>query len=300
MVHSMKRNLAKSVVCLFALLEVAFCGSIQTDVGGNGVSPLVTGVVGAPALNTACTQESLTGAALSLSNCAVYSRINPANGQPESFTVGGAATASYASIGTSSSISLVNADLSAGTLGASGFARVIDNLVTQLPATDEVAFVFNLNGSVGPETGLNLSRLVLSFGFNFGSQAPVPAFQFITTSNTFSGLIVTPANPVSVYQAFPYFFSLSSQNLITTATTSTSYNASGNVDFSHTLSIAGVGVWDANGNLLATAAVGSANNSGSFTVLNVPEVLGTPEPGTTLTFLAGMSGVTLLAKRLKR
>ena len=186
-----------------------------------------------------------------------------------------------------------------GTLAASGYARVIDNLLTGLPATDEVAMVFNLNGSVGPETGLNFSRLVLSFGFNYGNP-PLPAYQFITTSNSFSGQIVTPAYPVSLYQADPYFFSLSSQNLLTTATTSSSYNASGNVDFSHTLSIAGVGAWDANGNQLAGAIVGSANNSGSFAVLNVPEVIGTPEPGTAMTCLAGMSGLMLLARRLKR
>jgi len=291
----MERNLIKLAVCLVAFLNVAFCGSIETDVGGT-----ISGVVGTPALNAACNQQSLTGATLSLSNCAVYSRINPANGQPESFTiVGSTAAAAYNSIGTSSSISLVNADLSAGTLAESGYGRVIDDLVTQLPATAAVALVFNLNGSVGPEVGLDFSRLVLSFGFNYPN-LPFPAYQFITTGNNFSGQIVTPAYAVSLYQSYSYFFSLSSQNIQTNPKTSTSYNASGNVDFSHTLSIAGVGAWDANGNLLANAVIGSANNSGNFTILNVQEIVAAPEPGTTLTFLAGIGALIVAAKRLRQ
>ncbi len=280
-----------AAVLLFPLGHV-LAGSLDAEVGAT-----ISGVVGNPTANPACSGVHSDGSALTISNCSVFNMTNPFNSNPESLTISGFATASYGSLGSSNSVSLVNADLSAGGVASSGYARVIDNLVSSLPGNDMISLVFNLDGSSATPVGLNFSNVALSFGFDYGTFRVPYSYQFKTTN--FNGQIVTPAYPAYFFQNYTYFFSLASMDIVSNQT-STSYNASGSVDFSHTAAITGVGVWDSNGVLQSGATVGDTGTGGNLTVMNVTEVNGVPEPATYLATGAALLGLAVLRRARRR
>jgi hypothetical protein len=280
-----------AAIFLFVLGTPLIAGSLDAEFGA-----LVSGVVGNPAIN-ACANNIVhtDGSLVSVPSCLVFSAINPFNSQPESYSISGSASADYSGIHTLATATVSNVDLQAGSLQMSAYGRIIDNLVITDPNIAFLSLVFDVNGSVST-SGFNLSRDVISFGFNYGGTSPVPVEQFVAGSNT-NQQFITYAIPVALWNTMPYFVSSAAQNLLTNQTT-TSANASGTIDFSHSLTLAGVGVWDANGNLLSNSSITSAGGV-SLPVLNVNEAFA-PEPSSEVLFTAGLGLVALGLKRQPR
>ena len=282
----------KAAIFLFLLGAPLIAGSLDAQFGA-----LVTGVVGNPAINACANNiDHPDGSLISVPSCLVFSATNPFNSNPESYTIGGLASADYGSIHTLATATVSNVDLQSGSLQMSAYGRIIDNLEITDPNIAYISLVFDVDGTA-TSGGFSNAGFVISFGFNYGGSSPVPIEQFGAGYNGSSAQYVTYAIPVAVWNANPYFVSLSAHNWLFTTTT-TSANASGTIDLSHSLTLAGVGAWDANGNLASNSSIGTAGGV-SLPVLNVNEAFA-PEPGSMVLFAGGIGLVALGLRRRTR
>lgn len=280
-----------ATIFLFLLSTPLIAGSLDVEFGA-----LVSGVVGNPAINACANNIDHTdGSLVSFPSCLVFSAINPFNSQPESYSISGSASADYSGIHTLATATVSNVDLQSGFLQMSAYGRIIDNLVITDPDIAFLSLVFDVSGSVST-SGFSLSRDVVSFGFNYGGSSPVPGEQFVAAANT-NQQFITDAIPVAVWNSMPYFVSSAAQNVLMNQTT-TSANAAGTIDFSHSVTLAGVGAWDANGNLLSNSRISTAGGV-SLPVLDVTEAFA-PEPGSVVLFTGGFAAVALGLRRRRQ
>jgi hypothetical protein len=265
----------------------AAAASITNTAGAGETVPLsLSGLPDGVAINPACFLSG-AGEALSVNNCLVYATTNTANNQPWTYTVTADSHATYTAIGVSDSVSLVNANFTnGGVTNSSGFASVSDALVTSLDPTDTVQFAFFLDGTSSVPSGLDFSRLVFSFLVPGSS-----TFQFITTN--YNGWIVTPAYTVGALEG-GYRFSVSAQNLLNNPASS-SYNASGSVQYSNTLSLQLLIPNTSAGDFVSNAVIQSQGNGNNFVFATAA---GAPEPSAWLLVVTGI--VFLLSFRRLR
>jgi len=116
--------------------------------------------------------------------------------------------------------------------------------------------------------------------FSFVASGYSP-YQFI--ANNYDGWVVTPAYTVSPLES-GYQFSLSAQNLLNNPV-NTAYDASGNVDFSDTLSLSVLEPYTSAGDYVSDAVIGSIGLGGGFNFATAPSV---PEPSTWVIATAGL------------
>jgi hypothetical protein len=252
-----------------ALMCVAAVSSLYAGTLTSAVSGVFSGVAGDPAAAPCAAGVTKNdGSPASVVDCTAFSSINPFNSLTQSWTFSGYSEVDYEQIKASSSSIVVNANMTNGTAQTSGYGRVTDKLISSLAPTDTASFIFDLNGTANG-SGFDFSRMVLTFGFNYGGPSPVGVWQS-TKAGTFSGHIQTPAYPVQYFLDYDYFFSMSAQNLMLNRT-GVSMNASATVDFSHTLMIDSVEIRNSTGDLITNIPVSSQGAGGLVVVGAVPE-----------------------------
>jgi hypothetical protein len=262
------------IVCLLLWSTAAF-SDLYSDVGTH---------VGSNFSNQAsCVQESLTGAPVSVTNCAAAAG-----------TFSGTGTADYsAGLHASSQLVLNNETAPTPYVYAAGYGRVIDTLnLTNIAPTDVISLIFHLDGNW---TGRNMSivRPVFSFGFDYGVDGSTATgiAQWIGASGTGTAdfLWQTPYYSASDFELDPIFYSLSAQAIRNVGSNIT---ATGTVNFDACL--VGVSVLDSDGAPVSGAvvtSVGMASNGGSGQLPNVPE------PSSLMLLASGFAGMIGFVRR---
>jgi len=224
-----------------------------------------------------CESNLFVSTLMSISNCSLAPGV-----------VGSAdSLATNTAIHADSILTLTNATLLSG-IEASSYARTVDTIDLRVSSSlgntgvAYLGFTFDVDGTL-VDSGLTDAGVTFGFGFNYDgggvpglsaySCFPGGAIRIPSGSTTVSFTCSTPAYPVALFERYPYFFSLSSQETVASSAIPVSGSASSS--FFNTLSIASVQPYDANMNFIPNAVISSVGNNGNpFVDEPVPEPSG--------------------------
>jgi len=254
-------------------------------------SPSLYAATGSPSVCTEADIEvpSATTATASATSCSM----DPTAGTA-SFT--GFATATYTSLNGSASMTLNGAGF-ASQQTYSSYARTIDNLDIQ--SNGNSAAYISLGIAIDGDwsnSGLSFVKPVFTFGFDYGDTSN-PSASFIQTklpasNGSVDTVFWTPFYPISDFENYDYFFSLSLQIF---APAGSNVTASGVLNFADTAQLQFVDVKAANGSFIPNVTVTSdglqATGQTNVTFTDV----GAPEPSTL--GLAVFAGIALVLWR---